>query len=128
MGKQCHICGCTEENPCITEEGPCYWAFEDRSGPVCSACIVKLPPDPKREKYPKDNVILPKLCRTCANLIEGEPHRGKACFTCELKKFGEDVYFLWSGIKRPNKTVAAARQNCKEWKIQQRWQPTEEVN
>jgi hypothetical protein len=44
--RECLICGCTEDNACLTNEGPCSWAFERRAGSVCSACVVELPPDP----------------------------------------------------------------------------------
>jgi len=30
----CRVCGCTWENACVTEEGPCYWAEDD----LCSVC------------------------------------------------------------------------------------------
>lgn len=123
--KRCHICGCTEENPCITDEGPCYWAFEDRAGPVCSACVIALPPDPKRGKYPEAHIILEKRCRSCGHLKAGELYRLKDCFTCELGKFGENQFYRWSGIKRPNKTVAEARRNCKEWTIHPSWKSSE---
>ena len=32
--RTCRVCGCTEESPCITGEGPCYWVGPD----LCSAC------------------------------------------------------------------------------------------
>jgi hypothetical protein len=31
----CKFCGCTDNNACVTEEGPCYWVKDD----VCSACV-----------------------------------------------------------------------------------------
>jgi hypothetical protein len=32
--RRCRICGCTDSNACITEDGPCCWIWED----LCSAC------------------------------------------------------------------------------------------
>lgn len=45
--RKCRVCGCTEENPCITAEGPCYWVepppeFQGKgAGDLCSACDGK---------------------------------------------------------------------------------------
>ena len=126
----CHICGCTENQPCMTDEGPCSWSFETRAGPVCTACVVKLPPDPTREKYPNDNLVIEKVCISCAHIIQDQI-RGMDSYTCGAGRFDTDIdatrgahhWFAWSGIKRPNKTVAAARRSCTEWKLHPRWQP-----
>lgn len=32
--QKCRICGCTEDTPCMTAEGPCSWVKDD----LCSAC------------------------------------------------------------------------------------------
>lgn len=32
----CKICGCTDEQACITPDGPCCWVDEDHT--LCSAC------------------------------------------------------------------------------------------
>jgi len=132
--KECHICGCTEENPCITDEGPCSWVFETRAGHVCSACVVKLPPDPTRERYPDYNLMIEKVCINCANLIKDQIS-GKESYTCEIGLFDTDLdatrgsyqWFAWSGVKRRNKTVVKARRSCKEWKLRQGWQPKASV-
>jgi len=126
----CHICGCTENQPCMTDEGPCSWAFETRAGPVCTACVVKLPPDPTREKYPNDSLVIEKVCISCAHLIQDQIS-GMDSYTCGAGRFDTDIdatrgahhWFARSGIKRPNKTVAAARRSCTEWKLHPRWQP-----
>lgn len=34
--KACIGCGCTENNACMTPDGPCAWASIDP--PLCSAC------------------------------------------------------------------------------------------
>lgn len=42
-GQACRVCGCTERNACMTEEGPCFWLAEpgSQSGPgLCSACAA----------------------------------------------------------------------------------------
>jgi len=31
--RQCRICGCTEDNACVTSDGPCHWVDVD----LCSA-------------------------------------------------------------------------------------------
>lgn len=33
--RRCRVCGCTENSPCMTEQGFCYWVEED----LCSACV-----------------------------------------------------------------------------------------
>lgn len=33
----CKKCGCTNDNACITESGPCWWA--DESETMCSECM-----------------------------------------------------------------------------------------
>ncbi|MBX3447537.1 MAG: hypothetical protein KF765_12355 [Parvibaculaceae bacterium] len=34
-GRQCRVCGCTQENACQTEDGPCFWLEDD----LCSGCL-----------------------------------------------------------------------------------------
>lgn len=34
LNKVCRVCGCTDNNACITEVGPCWWVEEE----LCSAC------------------------------------------------------------------------------------------
>ena len=63
----------------------------------------------------------PKECRFCDELICNE-RQGKEWFRCWHGRFdiGDRFspggmisrYFAWSGIWRPNKTVAAAQKNC----------------
>jgi hypothetical protein len=33
----CKVCGCTNNNACVTEAGPCWWADEHEN--LCSACV-----------------------------------------------------------------------------------------
>lgn len=33
--RKCRVCGCTDTQACMTEEGPCFWLEED----LCSAHI-----------------------------------------------------------------------------------------
>lgn len=34
MDQECRECGCTDDAPCLTSEGPCCWVEHD----LCSAC------------------------------------------------------------------------------------------
>jgi hypothetical protein len=38
----CRVCGCTEENACVTLNGPCQWAEED----LCTACVERAQANP----------------------------------------------------------------------------------
>lgn len=40
FGGKCKVCGCTNDNACLTEHGPCWWA-DDFKQDLCSACIDK---------------------------------------------------------------------------------------
>jgi hypothetical protein len=111
----CRLCGCTDSTPCITEEGPCSWVLDD----LCSACCVFLE---------DQNLIIPKECRHCAHVIEGEPWQGKRNFTCEEGRFDEPAlsqdahhWFAWRGISRPNKTVAKAQAKCPHFQVHGRY-------
>jgi DNA-directed RNA polymerase subunit RPC12/RpoP len=33
----CKVCGCTENNACMTEVGPCFWVNEEKD--LCSNCV-----------------------------------------------------------------------------------------
>lgn len=35
--RRCRVCGCTDENACMTPHGPCWWSDND----LCSACAEK---------------------------------------------------------------------------------------
>lgn len=41
----CLLCGCTDNQACMTPDGACSWVFVDRARKlgVCSACVNKLP-------------------------------------------------------------------------------------
>lgn len=40
-GPACRLCGCTDDNACLTVDGPCYWLPEGAVGqPLCSACGI----------------------------------------------------------------------------------------
>ena len=136
--RSCIICGCTDENACITDEGPCWWAYETARGPVCSGCVVELPPDPKRSEWPHDNLLVERVCVNCAQLIKDQ-YRGKPCYTCCQGHFDDEPapgevrakdyhhWFAFSGVRYPNKTVAAAREECREWLLHSRFRPTSEA-
>ena len=112
--RTCCVCGCTADNPCITEGKPCcLWAFPD----YCDACFVIAP----------DNWYVPKQCRFCAFLQEdsfrfGRAREGKPGFTCSKGRFNADpmhkivlnlgYWFAWGGIWKANKRVKAAQKKC----------------
>lgn len=53
-------------------------------------------------------------CRFCGHLGR-ELFRGGEWFRCEKGRFdvhGAPRYFAWSGVLRPNKTVAVAQKEC----------------
>lgn len=102
----CKLCGCTDDNPCVSEEGPCSWVTSD----LCSACCVVLE---------GGRLLIPKQCRYCDLVVEGEPYQGRKTFTCSRRRFdGSEVnppahqWYAWSGISRPNKRVAEAQKEC----------------
>ncbi|RUT38720.1 hypothetical protein EJP82_26775 [Paenibacillus anaericanus] len=35
--RTCRVCGCTDNNACVNEKGPCSWANEEHD--LCSACV-----------------------------------------------------------------------------------------
>lgn len=39
MINTCRECGCTDNNACVTEDGPCYWINETRRD-LCSSCVM----------------------------------------------------------------------------------------
>ena len=65
-------------------------------------------------------------CRFCAELIYGE-RQGREWYRCRHARFdlpeklhpGQMIprYFTWSGIWRPNKTVAAEQKDCPHFKV-----------
>lgn len=100
-GQVCRLCGCTDDTPCITENGPCAWLLDD----LCDACVVAV-----------GNIAYPKECQHCGK-IEEEKIKDKDWYTCGEGRFDKDgyhghVWFAWRGISRPNKTVAAAQFKC----------------
>lgn len=36
----CRVCGCTERNACMTEDGPCFWLGDPDRDALCSACAA----------------------------------------------------------------------------------------
>lgn len=38
FGGKCKVCGCTNDNACLTERGPCWWTDEFKQD-LCSACV-----------------------------------------------------------------------------------------
>ncbi len=103
----CKICGCTEEQACLTDAGPCSWVM-GKTKDLCSACVIVL----EDKGYKK--VFVPKACRYCGLLL-----RDGKDYTCSKGRFDEPYlapgghqWYAWSGIRRPNKAVAAAQKRC----------------
>lgn len=70
--------------------------------------------------------VYPIECRFCANLEKPDkPLPGEAdCLRCSMGRFDVETpsgpvpqYFAWSGIWRPNKTVAEAQRDCPVFKL-----------
>ena len=38
--RACRVCGCTERNACITDDGPCFWLGDPDRDALCSACAA----------------------------------------------------------------------------------------
>jgi len=57
-------------------------------------------------------------CRFCDELGR-HLRQGKEWFRCQHGRFDTVVprYFAWSGIRQPNKTVAAAQKDCPYFKV-----------
>lgn len=121
---QCKICGCTEDTPCVTAEGPCHWVMTG----LCSECVVVLQPG----EHHKGLLIVPKDCRNCAKLAEDKEAGGmgfKNHWRCIEGRFDAKmpggspvpVCYAWSGICRPNKAVAAAQRKCPAFEVHPKW-------
>lgn len=44
--RSCVQCGCTDNQACMTEAGPCHWVSWD----LCSACVIAQPADEAARK------------------------------------------------------------------------------
>lgn len=107
----CSVCGCTEDNACVTDTGPCSWVTED----LCSACA---------DVIPELHLIIPRMCRYCQHL-ENATSPAARWWTCGKGRFDSDLqrsdfdfrhHFAWSGIWRPRyRTVKKAQRYCPEF-------------
>ena len=43
MTDRCRICGCTELQPCMTEDGPCAWLHLEQTMCTNPRCIGEMP-------------------------------------------------------------------------------------
>jgi hypothetical protein len=125
--RKCCVCGCTDMDPCFTDGIPCSWLLDN----LCDACVVEIP---------GTNVVYEKMCRYCDNLV-GDLFQGKPIYTCCAQETpdGESFYFrmsgegglvawfAWSGIWKPNKSVAAAQRRC-PWFILSELAGTKHIN
>lgn len=104
--RACRVCGCTDDQACETDQGPCSWVDKD----LCSACVVDLPP--------VHHIIAHKTCRNCQRLI-ADSYKDAEVYTCSLGRFddaatprGEHRWFAKSGILQPNRRVKQAQAHC----------------
>src|SRR4030042_4318690 len=130
---QCKVCGCTEDKPCVTPEGPCHWAMPG----ICSECIVEIPPGEHYLREFKGGLLIEKRCRCCAKLQEdkeAETMGFKNYWRCsegrfDYSKMGHGSIipgcFAWSGICRPGKAVAAAQRKCPFFEVHPKWRRRE---
>ena len=62
-----------------------------------------------------EELLMKAKCADCVHLIS-DSFRNRLIYTCEKGRFATPSYqttwFSWSGIKRPNKTVARAQSDC----------------
>jgi len=123
MSDICKVCGCTDDNACITEEGPCHWVMRG----LCSACYIELPAG---ENCFKGDVglIIPKECRCCAFLKEVavstdilKSGEGYTCIKGRFDHQGIPQWYAWRGLSRPNKAVARAQKKCPFWEVHPRY-------
>lgn len=83
---QCRVCGCTESQACMTENGTCIWVEPD----LCSACARLVQDVCHGNGYQGDGQSCPG-CAGCLDLSEscngsgfyadGEECHG--CFNCD---------------------------------------------
>lgn len=111
----CRICGCTEEQACMTDAGPCSWVLKD----LCSTCVIVL------EDTGSTKRIVPKACRYCGLLLQDA---ARDCYTCSKGRFDEPYlapgghhWYAWSGIRRPNKAVAVTQERCPLFQVHDRF-------
>lgn len=129
---ECKICGCTDDNPCVTAEGTCSWVMKE----LCSECVVVL--QPGEHCYSRKGLlIVSKECRNCAKLAEDKEAGGRGFknhWRCAEGRFdpkmpdGSTVpeCYAWSGICRPNKAVAAAQRKCPLFEVHPKWRRHED--
>lgn len=125
----CKVCGCTDDNACMTDDGPCHWITMDQNW--CSACALEVPADPSKNER-CSGWLIDKSCMYCANLIP-DKFRVQTIWTCDLGRFDGAMtgleraaatyhhWFVWSGIRSPNKTVKAAQAHCPHWTLYERF-------
>ena len=127
-GRVCKICGCTNETPCITPEGPCAWIMTN----LCTACFVEIPAGEHIYIKDKCSLLIVKSCKNCA-LLEHDraaTHLGYENYHhCTEGRFdptlpdGSKVpgSYAWSGIAGPNKAVARAQARCPFFQVHDRF-------
>jgi hypothetical protein len=120
--RRCRVCGCDDLHGCQMPDGsPCSWIGAD----ICSACVFEVVP----------GHLALKQCRHCNHIKKWDFSEEKCVFRCRKGRFDivhtttnrkkkylvirttSDVWFAWSGINQPNKTVRAAQSRCPFWEI-----------
>jgi hypothetical protein len=126
--QQCKICGCTDENPCVTAAGTCSWAMTN----LCTECLVVLKHGEHCYLDFTGDLLIEKRCRNCAKLAEdkeAEEMGYKNCWRCLAGRYDHKVpggdtvpgCYAWGGICRPNKAVAAAQRKCPFFEVHPKW-------
>jgi hypothetical protein len=129
---QCKICGCTDEKPCMTAEGPCHWILPG----LCSECVVGLSDGEHSLKF-KGTLMLSKRCKNCAKLEldqEAVTMGFSNHWRCTEGRFDEQLSdksiipgcYAWSTICKPGKAVAAAQRKCPSFEVHPKWRRHEE--
>ena len=129
---QCKICGCTDDNPCVTAEGPCSWTMTG----LCSECVVVIPEGEHSLKH-KGDLLVSKECENCGKLEEdkeAEEMGFKNYWRCTEGRFDSKMpdgspvpgCYAWSGICRPNKAVATAQRKCPFFEVHPKWRRHED--
>ena len=93
---KCKVCGCTEDDACITEDGACSWSNEKKD--CCTACV------PAIEFYPEVHLYQCSSCIATVGVDAGiEDQSSVCCPICHTDEWLEDAGFGYVTITRTPK-------------------------